>query len=119
MRAPGQPGCAFGATLAAGGDQVNLDNADTTNRTVISYIDTVVTDNDLAYATTEIVGDGDKLLEPGELSEIAINLATACGTCVVTANETFWLEVKPPTGSYLVVQRTTPASMDSSIINLN
>ncbi len=109
----------FGVTLAAGGDQVNLDNADTTNRTVISYIDTVVTDNDLAYATTEVVGDGDKLLEPGELAEIAINLGTACATCVVTANETFTLEVKPPSGSYLVVQRTTPATMTDSIINLN
>ncbi len=109
----------FGVTLAAGGDQVNLDNADTTNRTVISYIDTVVTDNDLAYATTEVVGDGDKLLEPGELAEVTIALDTACATCVVTANETFWLEVKPPSGSYLVIQRTTPATMSDTIVNLN
>jgi flagellin FlaB len=109
----------FGVTLAAGGDQVNLDNADTTNRTVIAYIDASVTDNDLAYATTEVVGDGDKLLEPGELAEVAINLATACATCDVTANETFWLEVKPPSGSYLVIQRTAPATMSDTIVNLN
>jgi flagellin FlaB len=109
----------FGVTLAAGGDSVNLDATDTTNRTVISYIDSAVTDNDLDYATTEIVGDADNLLENGELAEVTIDLATECPTCLVSANETFVLEVKPPTGSYLVVQRTTPASMAETIINLN
>jgi flagellin FlaB len=109
----------LGLTLAAGGDSVNLDASDTNNRTVISYIDSVVTDNDLVYVTTEIVGDGDELLEAGELTEITIDLATECATCVITENEQFTLELKPPTGSYLVVQRTTPASMSASIINLN
>jgi flagellin FlaB len=109
----------FGVTLAAGGDSVNLDAGDTNNRTVISYVDSTVTDNSLVYTTTEVVGDGDELLEQGELAEIAIDLATECVTCVVTANEIFTLEVKPPTGSYLIIQRTTPASMGQTIINLN
>ncbi|HXK33368.1 MAG TPA: archaellin/type IV pilin N-terminal domain-containing protein [Dehalococcoidia bacterium] len=106
-------------SLAAGGDSVNLDAADTSNTTVISYADESVTDNDLTYTTVEVVGDGDKLLEPGEMAEVSIDLATECATCVVQANETFTLEVKPPSGSYLVVQRTTPASMTDTIINLN
>ena len=109
----------LGLTLAAGGDSVNLDATDTTNRTVISYIDDAVTDNSLVYTTTEIVGDGDSLLEPGELLEVAIDLATECATCVIIENETFTLELKPPTGSYLVVQRTSPSSMSSTIINMN
>jgi flagellin FlaB len=109
----------FSVTLAAGGAEVNLDASDTNNRTVISYVDTAVVDNDLDYTTTEIVGDGDSLLEPGELSEVTIDLATECATCDITSNETFTLEVKPPTGSYLVIQRTTPASMAETIINLN
>jgi flagellin FlaB len=109
----------LGLTLAAGGDSVNLDAGDSNNRTVISYLDAVVTDNDLDYTTTEIVGDGDELLEAGELAEITLDLATECATCVITENEQFTLELKPPTGSYLVVQRTTPASMSASIINLN
>jgi len=108
----------FGVTLAAGGDTVNLDAADLTNRTVISYIDAAVTDNDLVYLSDEIVGDDDFLLEQGELAEITIDL-TQCATCIVTANEQFNLEVKPPSGSYLVIQRTTPASMAETIINLN
>lgn len=109
----------FGLTLAAGGDSVNLDQADANNRTVISYIDTAVTDNDLAYTTTEVVGDADELLEAGELAQIDIDLATACPTCSVGANEQFTLEVKPPSGSYLVISRTTPASIAETIINLN
>jgi flagellin FlaB len=109
----------FGVTLAAGGEAVNLDADDTNNTTVISYIDAAVTDNDLDYTTTEVVGDADELLEPGELAEVTIALDTECATCVITANETFTLEVKPPSGSYLVIQRTTPASMTDTIINLN
>jgi len=109
----------FGLTLAAGGDSVNLDQGDANNRTVISYIDTAVTDGDLAYTTTEVVGDADELLEAGELAQIDIDLATACPTCLVGANEHFTLEVKPPSGSYLVISRTTPASIAETIINLN
>jgi flagellin FlaB len=109
----------IGLTLAAGGEAVNLDADDANNRTVISYIDGGATDGNLVYTTTEIVGDGDELLESGELAEIAIDLATECATCVVTETETFTLEFKPPTGSYLIVQRTTPASMTGTIINLN
>jgi len=108
----------LGVTLAAGGDSVNLDNADTNNTTVISYIDSAVVDNDLTYVTTEIVGDNDELLEPGELSEITIDL-TQNAAILITANETFTLELKPPTGSYMVVQRTTPPSIAETIINVN
>jgi flagellin FlaB len=109
----------FGLTLAAGGDSVNLDFADASNRTVISYIDGSTTESDLNYATTEVVGDDDNLLEAGELATVDIDLATDCATCAIGANETFTLEVKPPSGSYLVISRTTPASITETIINLN
>jgi len=109
----------FGVVLAAGGDTVNLDATDPTNRTVIGYIDTSVTDNTMFYTTTEVLGDGDGLLEQGELAEISINLAAECPTCVIGSNEVFTLEVKPPTGSYLVIQRMTPPSLAETVINLN
>ena len=108
----------FGLTLAAGGDAVNLDQTDTNNRTVISYIDNAVNTPDMAYTTTEIVGDGDSLLEAGELAEVAIDMTAECG-CTINSNEQFTMEVKPPTGSYLVITRTTPASLSETIINLN
>ena len=37
----------------------------------------------------------------------------------IGANKMFTLEVKPPSGSFMVIQRTTPASVAATIINLN
>ena len=106
----------FDMTLAAGGDSVNLDPTAVTNRTVITYIDSATVVNDLAYTATPITGNANTLLEPGELIRISIDLAGA-GVTVAT-NQTFTLEVKPPTGSYMVLQRTTPAAF-TAINNLN
>jgi flagellin FlaB len=108
----------LGLTLAAGGDTVNLDATDATNRTVISYIDTSVNTPNMVYTTTEIIGDLDNLLEQGELAQIDIDMTAECG-CTIGENATFTIELKPPTGSYLVVQRTTPASIAETVINLN
>ena len=110
----------FDLTLAAGGDQVNLLPTDTTNRTVISYQDVDNQVADVTYTTTVITGNADSLLEAGELFEINIDMTQTALTAVsVTTNETFTLEVKPPSGSYMVIQRTTPASINKSVINLN
>lgn len=106
----------FDMTLAAGGDSVNLDPAATTNRTVISYIDNATVVNDLTYTATPITGNANTLLEPGELIRISIDLAGAGVT--VGTNQTFTLEIKPPTGSYMVLQRTTPAAFET-VNNLN
>ena len=110
----------FDLTLAAGGDQVNLNPSDTTNRTVISYQDVDNNVADVTYTTTVITGNADSLLEAGELFEINIDMTQTALTAVsVATNETFTLEVKPPSGSYMVIQRTTPASINKSVINLN
>jgi len=103
--------------LAAGGDSVNL-AASGNGRTVLTYIDAGVTDPDLAYTVTPLVGDADDVLEHGELFEIAVDL-TQNAQIDLSANETFTLELKPPAGSYLVVRRTIPASIDDTVIDLN
>ena len=110
----------FDVTLAAGGDSVNLDDGQLTNRAVISYQDTGNLVNDVDYATNVITGNTDLLLEQGELLEVVIDFSQPTLSAVtVGANQTFTLEVKPPTGSYMVIQCTTPASMTHSVINLN
>ena len=110
----------FDLTLAAGGDQVNLNPTDTTNRTVISYQDVDNNVGDVTYTVTVITGNADNLLEAGELFEVNIDLTqTALAAVTVNTNDTFTLEVKPPSGSYMVIQRTTPASINKSILNLN
>ncbi len=111
---------AFDVTLAAGGDSVNLDPSATSNKTIISYQDPSNSIADVTYTTTVIVGDSDKLLEQGELFEITVDFTGAQFTSVtLSTNKTFTLELKPPSGSYLVLQRTTPASLAQSIINMN
>ena len=109
----------FDVTLAAGGDSVNLDYTNASNRAVISYLDANNNVNNVTYATAVITGNADKLLEQGELLEVSIDVATDLSAVTLGANQTFTLEVKPPTGSYMVIQRTTPASMTYSVINLN
>ncbi len=111
---------AFDVTLAAGGDQVNLNPTDPTNRTVIAYIDNGHSVNNVVYTTNVITGNSDKLLEQGELLEIDIDMTQAALSAVTLGtNQTFTFEVKPPSGSYLVIQRTTPASLSQTIIDLN
>jgi flagellin FlaB len=110
----------FDVTLAAGGDSVNLDPTATSNRTVISYQDPQNSVSDVTYTTTAITGNADSLLEQGELFEIGIDLSQAAMSAVTLGtNKTFTLEIKPPSGSYLVIQRTTPAGMSTSIVDLN
>jgi flagellin FlaB len=106
----------FDIVLAAGGDSVNLDPAATTNRTVISYIDSTTVINSVTYTATPITGNANTLLEPGELIRISIDLLGAGAT--IGTNQVFTLEIKPPTGSYMVLQRMTPPALEV-INNLN
>ena len=74
----------------------------------------------MVYTTTFITANADQLLEPGVLFDINIDMTqTALTAVTLTTNQTFTFEVKPPQGSYMVIQRTTPASINQSIINLN
>jgi flagellin FlaB len=111
-------GLTFELTLAAGGDSVNLTPTDPSNRTVISYQDENENVNNVTYTTAVVTGDSDFMLEQGELLEVSVDL-TAYPTIVIGTNKTFTFEVKPPQGSYLVIQRTTPASINQSVLNLN
>ena len=80
----------FDVTLAAGGDSVNLNPSDTTNRTVISYADSTTKVSDVTYVTTVISGNTDKLLEQGELFEISVDMTqTALSSVTLAANSTF------------------------------
>ncbi len=108
----------FDVTLAAGGDAVNWDPTAATNRTVLKYIDDTTVVPDVTYTTTVITGNGDNLLEPGELFEVHVAGLVAAGI-TITQNQKFTIEVQPPSGSYMVIQRTTPASIAPAVIDLN
>ena len=82
--------------------------------------------------------DGDNLLENNEKAEITVWLlnritataigsngsvstttaAISVGSQVLTANDQFTIEVKPPQGAVLNAQRTLPAALDT-VMDLN
>jgi flagellin FlaB len=67
----------------------------------------------LSNWTTSWIGynDGDSILEERELVEITAPLSGTLGTNL-GVNTTFVVEIKPPVGAVLNLQRTTPAAID-------
>ncbi len=115
---------ATGATLAvddvqftlattAGGESIPINPASTTNRTVSAYRDSLVVDNDVAYTVTSIVGDGDTLLEPGELMLITIDVngGDIDPAPTLLANQRFTFEIQTPVGATLDITRQLPAAI--------
>ncbi|MHB0856079.1 MAG: archaellin/type IV pilin N-terminal domain-containing protein [Anaerolineae bacterium] len=61
--------------------------------------------------------DGDALLEERELAEITVTLPAGINP-KPGVNTSFTIEIKPPTGAVLSMQRTVPANIDA-IMDLN
>ena len=99
----------FNLANAAGGFPVLVDPTATTNSLVINYIDKQARVPALTYTVTEVQGDGDNLLEPGELFQVTVNPPAGS---TLDANETFTLEVVPPQGGTLLLERTMPPELD-------
>ena len=99
----------FNLANAAGGFPVTVDPLATTNAVVINYIDSEDRVADTTYTVNEILGDADSLLEVGELFEITVNPP---GTSTLVPNERFTLEVVPPAGGTLLIERTIPPQID-------
>jgi flagellin FlaB len=104
--------------LGPGGDPVVLDPNTTERRTVISYTDAGAQVRDLAYTAVPVFGDGDFLLEDGELIQVNIDL-TQDPAIDVGPNDRFALEVLPDSGARMVIQRTAPASLARTTIELH
>jgi len=104
----------FDVANSAGGEPVNLDPAATSNKVVIDYRDATVNETNITWvATWPVAGDGDTLLEPGELAEISIDVSAL--TATLGANQPFALEVKPPLGGTMIIARTMPAGLDTVV----
>ena len=102
----------FAVSTAAGGDPIPLDPSATNNRTVIAYRDPTTVDNDVTYTLTSVVGDGDTLLEPGELMVVNIDVPTGITPApTLAANNRFTLEVQTPVGAVIDITRQLPAEL--------
>ncbi len=106
----------FQVANAAAGEAIDLSQGNT----IIRYTDFRQSAN-LNTATEFSIsdngtGDGDDMLERGEVFEIKIlNMDTQTGTDLTTdlpTGTTFTLEVIPPKGAVLYIQRVTPISFE-------
>lgn len=94
---------------------------DLSNRTlIVSYIDPYKVIDKLEQGTevevSEIQGDGDDLIEFGESFKIVIHVKEIYGgidSVELKANDVFAVEVKPPIGAVLKVERRLPPAIDA------
>jgi len=127
-------GLTFTLTNAIGGEPIDFTvptgnvtegvaDGDAVNVVVMSFIDQHQHVSDLLWTRVPLgEDDDDDLLEVGEKFQITIEnlrygaagpLTTALGT-----DHMFTIEIKPPVGAVLTLERTTPAVIDP-IMNLN
>jgi flagellin FlaB len=99
----------WSVATTAGGEPVPLDAS-----TVISYRDSAVIIDNVGYTPTEVVGDGDALLEPSELFTISIDIADlVTGGAELDPNDRFTFEIQTPVGAVIDLTRQLPAGFDT------
>ena len=108
----------FTLSLVAGGSPVNLSSS--AKEVVIGYKDAKQFKSDVTWSIKWIVSKStppDDMLEEGELAEIDVDL-TGISSPALGANTAFNLEIKPPKGAVLNINRTTPAAI-KPVMDLN
>ena len=85
------------------------------NVVVISYSDSNQRVDDLAWTTTQLgnATAGSNILGPGQTFQITIDLEAVGG---IGTYDTFDIDIKPPIGSVLTIERTTPATLSPWMI---
>ncbi len=111
----------FTLSLVAGGSPLNMST--TAKEVVIGYKDASQFVNDVPWSIDWIVSKqstADDLLEEGELAEITVELSTLSPALspALGPNTQFNLEIKPPKGAVLNLNRTTPAAIQD-VMDLN
>ena len=120
-------GEAIDFTAPSADNATGLALSTSTNVVVLSYIDDNQRIDDLYWTVTKLgKDDGDNLLEDNEKFQITVGDTTAGAgagnlidalTTDLGPNSKFSIDVRPPYGAVLVIERTTPAFIDS-IMNL-
>ena len=107
----------FNLAIVAGGEPVDF-TPPTNNKVVIDYRDASQRVTDLSWTVTKLGdSDTDDMLEDGELFAVTVpvTITSVLADPGLPADTTFALEVKPPRGGVLIIERTTPAYIDKVI----
>jgi flagellin FlaB len=116
-------GVYFTVATATGGDMVDFSDTDNlTNKVVISYTDSYQMFPSLNWTMTKLNSHSeDNMLDQNELFMITVDLSPVSANCTEEQKpgpyHKFTLEVKPPVGAVVVIERTIPARADD-IVNL-
>jgi flagellin FlaB len=103
--------------IPAAGSPVDFGLVNTTKKLIISYADTQDIFPTCNWTLQKLVDlNGDNLLDPNELFQINVDLAST-GNVSIGAYSSFTLEVKPPDGPVLSIERTIPGRV-SQIVDL-
>jgi archaellin len=97
------------------GDPISLDTTSTSDRLVVAYLDGTTYDADVPYTATEIVGNSNKLLEPGESFHLTVRLADIRGETgppSIGPNSRWTLELQAPVGGTVEISRVMPSVLD-------
>jgi flagellin FlaB len=104
--------------LPSAGNPVDFGSTNMTQKVIISYADSYNIFTACDWSLTRLVDfNGDDMLDPNELFQIDVDLAST-GNMSIGAYARFTLEVKPPDGPVLSIERTIPGRI-SSYTNLH
>lgn len=104
------------------GDRFDFtDTSSGNNSVVVSYSDQYQQYPSLNWTLNKIVSEGgDNILDENELFQITVDMSTvndgaASPEEMVGAYHNFVLEIKPPVGAIVAIQRTIPARVDEMV----
>jgi archaeal flagellin FlaB len=102
----------FNLATVAGGSSVDLSKVtvtyrDSTHAQNIAYLAGTTTPGSNQWIATDAAGTTQvSILGTGQLATVTVRPPVA-----ITANTTFGIEIKPPTGGVLLIERTAPAQI--------
>ena len=96
-------------------DADGLADSDSTNVVTISYNSQTKYTEDLDWSISRVgKNDSDNILETGEVMQVTVDL-TGVGESIGRL-KTFTIELKPPQGAVLEIERTVPGALDTHMI---
>lgn len=104
-------------TTDADADGLLSDEASKSHTMIVNYRDSAQQFSDITWTATQMGrGNSDSILDAGEKFQLTVSLTAL--TTTLQKNASFTLELKPKTGSVIVIKRTIPAVVDA-VMDLN